>query len=73
MTPGSQPTKVKRRLIKNSEPNPWFRNTANGGNKIFNIMVNIIIILSNPLRCFYTRGLCIYLQSARIKWRVISI
>lgn len=42
--PGIQPTSVKRRLIKNSVPSPCFKNTANGGKRKLNSMVNIDII-----------------------------
>ena len=40
--PGIQPKRVSNILIKKVPPIPCFKNTDNGGNKMFKIIVNII-------------------------------
>ncbi len=45
MTPGNHPISVSSKLIKNSVPNPCFRNTANGGSKRHKMIVNNDIVL----------------------------
>ena len=45
MTPGNQANSVNNKLIKKVVPKPCFKNTANGGKRIFNIIVNRDIIV----------------------------
>ena len=40
MTPGNQANMVSKMLINKVDPTPCFMNTANGGNKMFRIMVS---------------------------------
>lgn len=50
MTPGSHPIRVNIILKSRAEPTPCFKNTAKGGNKMFNIIVSNDII--EGLACF---------------------
>jgi len=43
--PGIQPKAVNSKLIRKVTPRPCFIKTAKGGNKIFKMIVNIIIFL----------------------------
>ena len=46
MTPGNHPIKVKIMLMSKVVPTPCFKNTANGGKKMFNKIVSMDIIES---------------------------
>ncbi len=45
MTPGIHPIKVSSMFRKNAPPSPRFMNTATGGNKMLNMIVNNDIVL----------------------------
>ncbi len=52
MTPGNHPIMVKIMLISKVVPTPCFKNTANGGKKMFNKIVSMDIIESfKELEC----------------------
>ena len=44
ITPGSHPMSVRMMLISKVEPTPWFIYTARGGNRIFKIIVSILLV-----------------------------
>lgn len=46
MTPGSQASSVNTILIRSAVPTPCFKNTANGGNRIFSTIVSKDILFN---------------------------